>query len=539
MSELSQLVDSYFDLKWQMDPVEATGAGVSAHDHRLGAFDEQSISEYLAALKSIAGALEACEVETLDDEIDRTALLNDVRVTVHRFEVEKPHERDPVFWATHALEGLYLLLAVRDRSREHRARAAAERVRVLPRFLEVGAEMLSDCPPVFIDIGAEVARAGAKLVQQVVEELDPGDDDEFPAACAEAEQALGLFADLLLTAKYEGETEGEAADFAIGEDAFNFRLQYEHALRATAPELWRYGHQLIDEVEAELTELAEEIEPGVAWPDLVEKLRKVHPPGHQLVAAYAAEMDRSRRFVDNQGLIDIPDGVLEVVETPDFLRPIIPFAAYQPPGAFSEDRTGWFYITPPADDADPEELERFLRDHCVHELACTALHEGYPGHHLQFLSAHAQPRIVRKVIGSPVTVEGWALYCEEMMGEAGFYSTLEERFFQRLALLWRGVRIVADVGLHTRGMSIDEAVDLLVTRVHFDADHASAEVRRYCAHPAYQVCYAVGRRELRSLRDAYKEAEGDDYSLSRFHKEVLKYGGLPVSFMRWGMGLSD
>ena len=143
------------------------------------------------------------------------------------------------------------------------------------------------------------------------------------------------------------------------------------------------------------------------------------------------------------------------------------------------------------------------------------------------------------MIGSPVTIEGWALYCEEMMGEAGFYSTLEERFFQRLALLWRGVRIVADVGLHTRGMSVDEAVELLVNRVHFDADHAKAEVRRYCAHPAYQVCYAVGRRELRSLRAAYMEAEGDNYSQSRFHKEVLRYGGLPVSFMRWGMGLSD
>jgi uncharacterized protein (DUF885 family) len=535
MPEFAQLVDSYFDLKWQMDPVEATCAGVSAQDHRLGAYDAQSISEYLAALKSIAGALEACDVEMLEDEIDRTAVLNDVRVTIHRFEVERRHERDPGFWATHALEGLYLLLALRDRSHEHRASAAAARVKALPQFLEVAAGMLSDCPSVFIDIGVEVARAGAKLVQQVAEELAPEDAAEFLAACAEAEQSLCVFVDLLQTEKREGET----ADFAIGEDAFNFRLQYEHALRATAPELWRYGHSLIDEVEAELTELAEEIEPGVPWPDLVEKLRGIHPPGHQLAAAYAAEMDRSRRFVDSQGLVDIPVGALEVVETPAFLRPIIPFAAYQPPGAFSDDRTGWFYITPPDKNADPEIAERVLRDHCVHELACTALHEGYPGHHLQFLHAHAQPRVVRKVIGSPVTIEGWALYCEEMMGEAGFYSTLEEKFFQRLALLWRAVRIVADVGLHTRGMSVDEAVKLLVNRVHFDAAHAEAEVRRYCAHPAYQVCYAVGRRELRSLRDAYMEAEGDNYSQSRFHKEVLRYGGLPVSFMRWGMGLGD
>jgi len=248
-------------------------------------------------------------------------------------------------------------------------------------------------------------------------------------------------------------------------------------------------------------------------------------------------MDRSRRFVDDHGLVDIPKGILEVVETPEFLRPIIPFAAYQPPGAFSDDRTGWFYVTPPARDASPEAAKRILRDHCVHELACTALHEGYPGHHLQFLYAHSQPRPVRKVIGSPITIEGWALYCEDMMGEQGFYSTLEERFFQKIALLWRGIRIIADVGLHTRGMSVEEATQLLVERVHFDAEHAVAEVRRYCAHPAYQVCYAVGRRELKALRESYREAQGDNYSQSRFHKEVLRYGGLPVSFMRWGMGL--
>jgi len=535
MSELSQLVDSYFDLKWQMDPVEATGAGLSEHDTRFGAFDTQSVREYLAALRSIAGALEACEVDSLDDEIDRTALLNDVRVGIHRLETECPHEHDPVFWATHALEGLYLLLALRDRSHEHRSRAAAERVDVLPGFLDTAMETLGECPRVFVEMGAEIAAAGAKLVQQVARELAPEGDTGFAAKCEAAELALNNFADGILTEKLNG----NETDFAIGEESFNFRLHYEHALQATAPQLWRYGLQLVEEVEAELVDMAEEIEPGIPWPDLVEKLRGNHPPANQLVGAYAAEMDRSRRFVDMQGLVDIPDGQLEVVETPDFLRPTIPFAAYQPPGAFSEDRTGWFYVTPPSADADPASAERVLRDHCVHELGCTALHEGYPGHHLQFLSAHAQPRPVRKIIGSPLTVEGWALYCEDMMDEAGFYSTLEERFFQKIALLWRGIRILADVGLHTRGMTVAEARDLLVNRVHFDADNAAVEVNRYCAHPAYQVCYAVGRRELRSLRDAYRESQGDNYSQARFHKVVLQYGGLPVSFMRWGMDLLE
>src|SRR5258705_8929495 len=122
-----------------------------------------------------------------------------------------------------------------------------------------------------------------------------------------------------------------------------------------------------------------------------------------------------------------------------------------------------------------------------------------------------------------------------MMGEEGFYRGPEERFFQRVHLLWRALRIVLDVGLHTRGMTVEEAVQMLVDRVHFDRHNAEAEVRRYCAYPAYQLCYAVGRREFRKLRDAYRAAHSDGYSLRAFHDAVLKYGGLPVSLIRLGM----
>ncbi len=242
--------------------------------------------------------------------------------------------------------------------------------------------------------------------------------------------------------------------------------------------------------------------------------------------------------VRDRDLATVPDGPLEVVPTPDFLRPLIPFAAYDPPGMFSPRRTGLFYVTPPSSDLSSEQQHRLLRDHCRHEIRSTALHEGYPGHHLHFLTAQAQPRVIRRLMGTAVSYEGWALYCEEMMEEVGAYETIEERIFQKLALLWRAVRVVLDVGLHTRGMTVDEAVDLLVRTVHFDRANALREVRRYCETPGYQLCYAVGRREVLSLRDAYRRARGPDFSLRQFHDAFLEYGGLPVGLVRWGMGLA-
>jgi hypothetical protein len=531
----TNIVDSYLDLRWNLDPVAATAAGVVAHDYRLGTHGEDEIRQYVAALKSETNAMEEVEPDGLQGEIDRTALLDDARFMIHRLEKEQPHVRNPNFWVSHVLEGLYQLLVLQDRSWDHRARAAAARIRAVPGYLEQAKATLRDCPSVFVETGLDVIAQGGALIGEVRRLLEPPDDETYPQACDEATTALHEFGQHL-----RDELWNEAnGDFAIGEHAFNFRLHYQHALRNTAPELWRYGLALVEQVEAELAQAAEEMEPGVPWQDVADHLRAEHPSSGELVGAYAEQMERARRFVEERGLVSLPEGALEVVATPAFLRPLIPFAAYHPPGAFSSDRTGWFYVTPPEAGTDPEVERGILRDHCVHDLASTALHEGYPGHHLQFLSAQAQERTVRKVVDTPLTIEGWALYCEEMMAEEGFYSGPEELFFQKIALLWRALRVVLDVGLHTRGMSFEQAVAHLMEKIQVDQSHAEAEVRRYCAEPAYQLCYAVGRRELRSLRDAYRAAHGGDYSLRGFHDAVLSYGGLPVSLMRWGMGLDE
>lgn len=534
-SGFQDLVAFYLELRWQVDPVAATTAGLTEHDHRLGCFTVEDVRQHVAAFRSLAGALEEVEVEGLDDEIDRTALLDDVRVMIHRFTTERVHRVNPSFWLEHALEGLYHLLARRDRPIEHRARAAAQRLAALPAFLTAGRETLEECPRVFVETAVGVAGGAGALIGEVAAQLRPREDGAFDRAAQEARDAVEGFATFLKKDLPDTGNDG----YAIGEDAFNFRLHHEHALRAVAPELWRYGLHLAEEIEAELNAMAAEIAPGTPWPDLVDRLRGTHPPAEQLVGAYAAEMERARRFVVERELVPMPDGPLDVIETPPFLKPLIPYAAYQPPGPFAEDRTGWFYVTPPDAQHDAPTRERMLRDHCVHELASTALHEGYPGHHLQFLMAQQQERTVRKLIGTPLTIEGWALYCEEMMGEEGFYRGAEERFFQRVHLLWRALRIVLDIGLHTRGMSFDEAVDVLVNRVHFERKNAEAEVRRYCAYPAYQLCYAVGRREFKALREAYRRAQGASFSLRGFHEATLQYGGLPVSLMRWGMGLDE
>ena len=528
------LVHSYLDIRWQFDPVQATGAGLSEHDGRLGDFTAESVATSIAALRSISHAIEELSLETTDDELDRTALLNEIRVTVHRFTRERPHVKNPAFWLSHLLQGLYFLLVRDDRPPVHRARAAASRLEAVPRFLEQAKATLQDCPWVFTQTCLGVIDGGLALIGKIGEHLRPEGDHQFDDVRNQALAALDSFArDLPGMALLP-----EEGGFAIGQEAFDFRLRVEHALGSSANDLREYGKALVEQVGRALAELAGKIDSGVSWQDLAERLRNNHPPDGKVVDAYALEMERARQFVEERGIVPLYPGTLEVVETPSFLLPVIPVAAYQPPGAFAEDRTGLFYVTPPAAGLDSTSRERVLRNHCQYMISSTVLHEGYPGHHLQFLAAQAQPRVVRRLMGSALVYEGWALYCEEMMGEEGFYRQQEERFFQLVALLLRGIRILVDVGLHTGGMGYDEAVQLLVDRAIIGRHTAEAEVRRYCAAPAYQLCYAVGRREIKALHEDYRKAAGADYTLRDFHEALLGYGGLPVSLMRWGMGLN-
>lgn len=525
------LVASALDLRWQLDPVAATMAGVGTHDHRLGRFSRPDVRTAVAALKAMASAFEQTAVATLAEAVDQTAMLNDLRCWIARLETEKPHELNPEFHLSHLLGGLFALLLRQDQPAGVRARALAGRLADTPRFLGDAKATLQRPAPIFTATALEVAGGGRVLLREAIPAfaatVSRADRDAIEAALPKARDALDEFRDFVA-----GElAERSDGDFAVGRAAFDFRLHYEHALRETAPELLRYGRALCADVEAELAQRAEALAPGTPWRELAERLRRTHTDAERLVGEYAREMERARQFVEARGLVSVPPGVLEVIATPHWMRPLIPLAAYEPPGAFAESRTGFFYVTVPDGDR--------LRDHCAHEIACTALHEGYPGHHLHFLVAHAQASPVRRVIFSPLTVEGWALYCEQLLAEQGFLASPEEAFFQRLHLLWRAVRIVLDVELHTGGMGPETATRQMMETLGISRASAESEVRRYCGTPAYNLCYAVGWRELVRLRDDCRRRAGAGFDLRRFHDEVLSYGGLPVALIRWGMGMEE
>jgi hypothetical protein len=538
MTAVDDLCRSYLDLKYHFDPASASAAGLVSQDGRVGSFDRETIRTHVAALRSLTGAVEELEPDELHDEIDRTALLGEMRTTIFRLEHERPHLRNPGFWLSHLLQGLYALLSRHEPDSPSRVPAVLARLQAAPAFLDQARETIEKPPSVFVETTLSMLGGGGQLIAELVAAFAtaaPGVADPLKQAGQSALQALVAFGTAL---RHDIEASPDPQSFAIGEDQFTRRLQHEHALMAGGPELLRYGMRLQEEVTAEIVELAGRLDQR-PWREIVDELRNDAPPAEEVLASYRSEIDRATNFVLEYDLVTVPDAPLDVVPTPAFLAALVPFAAYEPPPIYLEDRTGRFYVTAPDPALPPEIFAQQRRGHCRHAIPAMVAHEAYPGHHLQLVSMQGLRSEVRRHVWSPVMVEGWALYSEQLMDEKEYYVGEQARLFQLVNLLWRAVRIVLDVSLHTRGMTPPEAVEYMVEHLPIERSSAEAEVRRYCAWPTYQLCYAVGRRELLRLRGAYIEREGTAYRARRFHDELMSYGGLPVSMASWGMGLAQ
>jgi uncharacterized protein (DUF885 family) len=245
--------------------------------------------------------------------------------------------------------------------------------------------------------------------------------------------------------------------------------------------------------------------------------------------AYLAEMERAKRFVIDHRIAPLDEGRLEIVDTPVFERTTIPIASYLAPAPFDVEPAGTFFVTPIDLSRRREEIDAMLEVHSYCSITLASLHEAYPGHHLQHVHAARTGSRLRRLANNPVMSEGWALYCEEMMFEQGFFLDPLTRLQQLRDLLWRACRVVIDIGLHTGRMTIEQAVEFLVEHALLERSSAQSEVKRYALHPTEPLSYLVGRMLLHELREEAKRKLGSRFTLYDFHSALLQSGTVPRS----------
>jgi uncharacterized protein (DUF885 family) len=532
------MVDRYLTVMVEDHPGFATFLGMHERDAELGDFTPDAMEAKHRRQQGLLNDLDAMQLtnEGIDAAIDRALLRATLKRGIFEHEVLRTHERMPGSYIGAALGGCNSLITKEFAPIQERAVSLLGRMREVPGVLSAIELNCREVPKVFATVGSQMATGGVAFMKSVV----PAVAESVPALKAEllaaADEAAAAFDETAsgLAAMAERAT----APFAAGRDSYDWLLRESHLLDFDSRELAEMGREMMADTKERIKELAREIDPDASWHEVMEELKADHPSKDGLKERYLFEMMRARDFVVEKGLVTIPDGEkLNVIDTPVFIRGIIPYAAYMPPGPFEERQHGLFYVTPVDEFLSPDEQEHQLRGHSVHTIPIVALHEGYPGHHLQLVRANACERKIRKLTWNTVFVEGWALYCEEMMKDVGFYRDARTRLGQLKETLWRAARIVVDTGLQAGEMSIEEGIEFMMTEVALERVNATAEVKRYAGHPTQPSSYMIGKRAIMSIREKYESSAGVSFSLREFHDTLLDLGSLQPKLVEIALGM--
>lgn len=525
--EFDRLLESYYRAWFRFHPEAAVDAGVAGYADRLTPYDDDEIGALQALHEKLLAGLEEHDCDGLDpDRCLDARLVHGAALIEHHALLEQDwRRRDPARFLP--VNAIYQLTV---RPVDDLVAALSARLAAIPAYLRGARGHLSQMPelipPLWLETAVAEARAGAQYLHDLPAHPRVAHAFPNPARVAgladQAAQALAEFARFL-----EQEIGPHAqGTCACGREHFERLLAHRHFLDVDADELHAFGRRLYEETLRDLKDAARALG-GEDVATLTARIRADHPSAAELLPAYRAQMEAARRFVAEHDLVTVPARqVLKVVETPLFMRHRIPFAAYLEPAPNDPEQCGHYYVTP----AESEEL---LGEHDHAGLAHTCVHEAWPGHHLQFVTAHLNPaaRTLPRLLNSSATLyEGWALYCEQLMHERGFLNRPEQRFILLRDRLWRALRVLLDVELHTRGLSVEQAVAHLQQALGFPRPQALAELAWYTRAPTVPMGYATGWALIGAARERLRIA-APDFDLKAFHDRLLCGGSIALALL--------
>lgn len=307
-----RFVDEVFQALWEDDPVFATSCGVHDYDDKLGRMSPEAIEEHVAKLKQFIDRLEGFN-GTLqgEEELDRQALLAQLRGSLIGWEDIRWHTKEPALYLDHALYGAYLLIARPFAPLTQRLENLQKRLREFRRLLTEACYTLQpeSVPPVYLTIAMETLEGAKTFLSGAIVQAVQGERDErlrrdVLKAVDEAGLALTEFENWLK----ERVAPKARGSFSIGPDLFTQILRQEHLLTETPDELEAMGREVLETTKRDLEGIARHLDQEKPWFVLAEELKRHHPPRDLIVQTYAEEVEKARQFVIEKGIATLPEG---------------------------------------------------------------------------------------------------------------------------------------------------------------------------------------------------------------------------------------
>jgi uncharacterized protein (DUF885 family) len=509
-------------------PEMARYSGAHQYDGVLGDIGDDVARRRIAELDRLIADLASVHADGLDAEA-RADLETARRAT----ELERFHLvelRDPWSDPRHALvaadASVYVSRPYAPASQ--RAAALCRHLEQLPEYLEAGAAILeAELPMGPRQIAVEEARGHAAFYRDEVRaELGPLDDD----LARRLDRAIETGASACESYAVAVEGRGSRDDLVLGADRFCAMLQAQEGVAETATGLRaRADHELNRLIEL-TAEVVAQVGSGDGLDAAFERMEREHPQADALVSTAADMLDRLRDFWTRSGVVSIdPQATCTVRPSPAFMSWVT--AAYENPGPLEPPGLEHFYyVTTVRPEWSETQVEEWLRHLNFASLENISVHEVYPGHFVHAVCGLRQPSLLRRVYWFSGFGEGWAHYTEQLAVEQGL---AEGKPLLHLAMLQdallRACRFSATVGMHTEGMTLEEATRLFTDHAHIPRHPAEREALRATHDPMYLV-YSYGKLEI--LRWREELGRRPQFSLRRFHDRMLESGFPPLSVVR-------
>ena len=342
------------------------------------------------------------------------------------------------------------------------------------------------------------------------------------AAGIPADAAAALAAHARLVAHLEDAAEHGDPDPALGDAALTALMSSADAMPVDLGRLAGQADSERDRLHALLADDCARLVPGKAPLEVARELVRDHPDGAGVIEAARYWTERAIEFTREHDLVPYHDGVCLVGLAPESRRWAMAMMSWAAPG--EPEGPSWFHITPPDESWPDSEKEEWLEVFSATTLPGIAVHEVAPGHFSHGRALRHLDSEVRRTLHSEAFLEGWAHYAEEVCIEEGFGAEDPRiRVGTWLEALVRVTRLACAIGVHTAGMTVEDAARRFAADTHLSGQSALSEARRATFDPTYGR-YTWGKLEILKLRERARKDWGTGFTLQRFHRALLDLG---------------
>ena len=517
MTDLQRNVDQFLTEFFRLNPTWATDIGAHAHDDQWPDLTEAGRAERLAFIDRWVATFGAMSDLDGDDAIDRDLLIGELDAAKFSETELREETWNPLEWIYLLGGGLFSLLARDFAPLDVRLASAAGRLEGVPGVIEAAKAALvgHDGRPVGrfqTETALRQLPGVEELIADALRAVAESTDPAVAAVRPRLEAAAGLARDAMT--EFERHLRDVVLPTSDGEGRIGpelFAAKMRHTMRSdslTPERLLAAAERDYVTVRAELVRIAREIWPtwcgdrplpddeGTLVRAVLDAVAVEHPRADELLDFCREENQRIEAFCRERDLIGLADEPLEIRWTPVFMR-AFGGAMLNSPGPLDKGQRAFFSITPTPDDWTDEQRESYLREDNNRMLRLLTIHEAVPGHYLQGVYANRCPSIVRSIFGSGVFAEGWAVYVTQVMMDVGYGADDPALLLTHWKFYLRAItNAIIDARIHTRGMTGDEAVELMVQGGFQEEAEARAKFDRARLSSTQLSTYFAGSTEM-------------------------------------------